>query len=94
MLDERGLEYEVVSYLNGSLTVEVLKKILALLGKSPIEVVRTHEVAYDQYRNRALTDQELIDVIVEHPILLERPIVVVGDRAVIARPCEVLLKLL
>ena len=61
----------------------------------PADILRKGEEVYrQQYAGRSLTDEEWLDVLVAHPILIERPIVVCGDRAVLARPAERILDLL
>ncbi len=90
LLEEAGIEPDVVLYLEHPPTANALKAVLAKLGKSPRELLRKGEEAYkalDLGRDD-LTDKALIDAMVAHPKLIERPIVVRGDRAVLGRPPE------
>ncbi len=94
MLEERGIEPEVVEYLKTPPTRAELKALLAKLGLKPAQVVRTGEELYkEKYRGRELTDEQWLDALVENPVLLERPIVVKGGRAVIGRPPEKVLEI-
>jgi arsenate reductase len=96
LLRERGLEPQVVEYLQTPPTVAELKGLMKKLGLKPVEVVRKSEAEYKAYVNskKDLSDTDWINAIALHPILLERPIVVRGDRAVIGRPTEAVLTLL
>ncbi|MBZ0218514.1 MAG: arsenate reductase (glutaredoxin) [Fimbriimonadaceae bacterium] len=96
LLEERGIEPEVVEYLKGSLSFADVKGVLGMLGVSPRDVMRKGEEPYKSLnlKDQGKTDNELIQAIVDHPILLERPIVVSGGRAVIGRPPENILDLI
>ena len=86
-LDDSGQPYEVVKYLEEIPSADELKDIIRKLDVNPLELVRQHEPIWiDKFKGKSLTDQEIIDVMIAHPILIERPIVVNGDKAVIARP--------
>lgn len=86
---------EVVEYLKTPPTREELLSLLKKLGMKPSEIVRRGEDVFKQhFAGRTLTDEEWLDALVSYPILIERPIVVRGDRAVIARPPEKVLELL
>ena len=95
ILDEHHVQAETIAYLDVPPTVEELKGLMRLLDiDNPRLMMRTGESVYVEL---ALADQEgdaLLRAISRHPILLERPIFVVGDRAIIARPPERLLELL
>ena len=99
ILEERGVEAEYIRYLDQPPSVEDLRRLMTLLGiRDPRAMMRTGEPVYAELQ---LADVEagadgdtLLQAIASHPILLERPIVVVGDRAVIARPPERVLDLL
>lgn len=99
LLEERGIIPEVVEYLNEPPSAETLKNLLSLLNLGARDVMRTKEAAYSNL-GLAQEDNEdrLIAAMVEHPILIERPIVVSqhGDqeRATIGRPPENVLELL
>lgn len=95
ILDERGVEATVVRYLDTPPTEAELRRLMVLLGiDDPRAMMRTGEPLYSELGLEGAGADELLAAIVEHPILLERPIFVVGDRAVIARPPERLLEIL
>jgi arsenate reductase len=88
-LEQSGKEYEIVNYLETAPTYEELEAILKKLHLKPIELVRQKEKVWiDNFKHKSMTDQAVIQAMVSHPILIERPIVIVGDKAVIARPLE------
>ncbi|MDO6461944.1 arsenate reductase (glutaredoxin) [Granulosicoccaceae sp. 1_MG-2023] len=96
LLDENGADYTTVEYLKDTPSREQLENILKLLGYAPRELMRKGEAVYKEKNlsDESLTDDQLIDAMLENPILIERPIVVHGDRAVIGRPPENVLELL
>ncbi len=95
LLEEREVDVEIYEYLKAAPGRDDIERVLTLLGADdPRDMMRTGE---DAYRDLDLADadrNELVDAMVAHPILIERPIVIRGDRAVIARPPERLLELL
>ncbi len=96
LLTEHGVEPQVVRYLDDPPDEDTLARLLDLLGMEPRDLMRRRE---KEYRELGLDDptlgrEELIRAMVEHPRLIERPIVVMGDRAVIGRPPERVLELL
>ena len=95
LVSERGYATELVEYLVTPPGKEELRSLLAKLGMIPLELVRTGEAVFKQnYAGRTLSDEECLDALAAHPLLIERPIVVRGDRAVVARPPEQVLGLL
>jgi arsenate reductase len=95
ILDERAVEAEHVHYLEAPPTIADLQRLMAMLAiDDPRQMMRTGEPVYTELGLENATPDQLLDAITTHPILLERPIFVVGDRAVIARPPERLLELL
>jgi len=96
LLEDRGVQPTLVRYLETPPNAEQLRDLLSKLGISARQLLRTGE---DEYRelnlaNTALSDADLIDAMAAHPRLIERPILVAGDRAVIGRPLENVLELL
>lgn len=95
LLDEQGVDAELFNYLDEAPSRDQIVEVMGLLGiDDPREMMRTKE---DAYREEGLAEADpdrLIDAMVEHPILIERPIVIKDGRAVIARPPEKLLDLL
>ena len=86
---------EVVEYLKTVPTETELAEIVKMLGIRPEELLRKGEVIYkENFKGKSLTDQEWIKAMVENPKLIERPIVIKGDRAVIGRPPELVKELL
>ena len=95
LVSERGYATELVEYLVTPPGKEELRSLLAKLGMKPLELVRTGEAVFKQnYGGRTLSDEEWLDALAAHPLLIERPIVVRGERAVVARPPEQVLGLL
>lgn len=91
----RGIQAEIVEYLKSPPSREELVALIAKLGLPPGDIVRTNEIIFkNEYHGREMSDDDWIDAMIAHPILIERPIVVVGDRAVVARPPERVLELL
>jgi arsenate reductase len=95
ILDERGIDAEHIRYLEEPPTVTDLRELMEMLGTDdPRAMMRTGESVYAELGLEGASPDQLLDAIATHPILLERPIFVVGDKAVIARPPERLLELL
>lgn len=95
LLEARGLGFEVVEYLKMPPGRDELAAVLAKLGMKAEEIVRKGEDVYkSDFQGRSLSEAEWLDALVAHPILIERPIVVCGERAVIGRPPEKVLELL
>jgi arsenate reductase len=89
LLELQGNRFTVIKYLSEPLSKEDITSIIAKLGIAPIELVRQKEKVWiDQFKSSQLSDEDIIEVLVKHPSLIERPIVINGDRAVIARPAE------
>ena len=96
LLESRGLAPTVVRYLETPPDADTLKALLGKLGIAARQLLRTGE---DEYKaldlaNPALSEAQLIDAMVRHPKLIERPILVAGDKAVIGRPPEKVLEIL
>lgn len=85
----------MVEYLKDTPSAEELKDVLHKLGLKPEQVLRKGEQVYkDTYADKGYTDEEWLQIMAENPILIERPIVVKGDKAVIGRPPERVLDIL
>ena len=94
ILRDRGIDADYVRYLEKAPTREELEDVLAKLGTDdPGDIVRTKEPEYEQLGLAGAGRDELLDAMVAHPILIQRPIVIRGDKAVVARPPERLLAL-
>jgi len=95
ILAERGVDAEVVEYLDAPPDRPALERLLRLLGTDdPRAILRQEPPTYDELGLEAADRDAVLDAIAAHPELLQRPIVVVGDRAVVARPPERVLDLL
>ncbi|TMU70619.1 arsenate reductase (glutaredoxin) [Pseudomonas fluorescens] len=96
LLEARGLTPNVVRYLETPLNAAQIKALLSKLGISARQLLRTGEDEYKmlQLADESLSEAQLIDAIAQHPKLMERPILEVGDKAVIGRPPENILELL
>jgi arsenate reductase len=89
ILEEQGKPFNTVEYLKDVPTVEELKNIIQKLKIKPHDLIRTKETVYvENYKGKNLSDEQWIQAMHEHPILIERPIVINGNKAVVARPPE------
>ncbi len=89
LVAEAGIEAEVVNYLETPPSRAELVGLLGKLGMKPSELLRRGEAVFQEhYAGRELSEDEALEALLAHPILMERPIVVHGDRAVVARPPE------
>ncbi len=87
ILETSKADIQIIKYLDAPLKTEKLVKILKLLKIKPIDLIRQNETTWkDHFKDLDFTDDELIEVMVEYPQLIERPIVINGDKAVIGRP--------
>ncbi len=88
-------DVKVINYMKEPFTEDSLTALLKKLAIKPIELVRKNEKEWKElFKDKNLTDTELINVMVAHPKLIQRPIVVNGDKAVICRPLEEINKVL
>lgn len=95
LLRERGIEPRVIEYLQTPPSREELRVLVGKLGIPAEQLVRKGEDAFtSQYAGRSMSEAQWIDAMATHPILIERPVVIRGDRAVIGRPPEKVLEML
>ncbi|HET9441823.1 MAG TPA: arsenate reductase (glutaredoxin) [Acidimicrobiales bacterium] len=95
LLDERGVDANLVQYLHDTPDRAEIERVMGLLGvDDPRAIVRTGEPVYTELGLAGADRDALLDAMVSHPVLIERPIVIRGDRAVVGRPPERLLELL
>ncbi|MBI1373013.1 MAG: arsenate reductase (glutaredoxin) [Phycisphaera sp.] len=96
LLREQGVEPDIVRYLDAPPDADTLRDLLTKLGLAPMDIIRRKEAAFAELRlaDKADDPDALIDAMVAHPILIERPIVVKGKRARLGRPPEKVLELL
>jgi len=85
------LPVNIVKYLDTPLSKDEIKSLIKKLGIKPEQLVRHKEAAWEPYKDKKLTPSQIIAALAKHPQLIERPIVVNGDRAIIARPAELAL---
>lgn len=88
-LEDLKQDFIIRKYLDEPFTKKELEEVIQKLGIKPIELVRTKETIWkEQFKEKDLTDDKIIEAMLENPKLIERPIVVNGNKAVIARPKE------
>jgi len=88
-LDQHNIEYEVVEYLKNNFTADDLRMVINQLGITDIkEMLRTKEKEYKELEIASRTQDEIIDLVVQNPKLVERPIVINNNKAIIARPLD------
>lgn len=87
ILEESGKEFEIMEYMKDSLSVKELKDLIGKLGIQPMDLVRKNETIWkEKFKGKDLSDDQIIKAMHEFPNLIERPIVVNGNKAVIGRP--------
>jgi len=96
LLIEKGIDFEKVNYYIDPFTKKQLKGLLRKLKMRPESLLRKNEAAYKQMNlsNVTLSDDEFINLMIENPDLVQRPIVEVDDKAVVARPVEKVLEII
>lgn len=95
ILEESGKAFDVVKYLEDQINSKELKEIISKLGIKPIDLIRKNEAIWkSDFKDKTLSDQQLIDAMIKHPKLIERPIVVYGTKAVVGRPPESILEII
>jgi arsenate reductase len=96
ILQEHGIQPQIIEYLQHPPSKAQLEKILSLLGIRPRDLIRKKEPEYKQNHldDPQLSNEQLMEAMIQHPKLIERPIVVSGDKAVLGRPPENVLEIL
>ena len=95
ILTDNGIEPEILEYLIDVPTIEELKTVLKKLGLAPIQILRKGEGVFkEKYKGQDLSDDQWLAAMVENPKLIERPIVINGNKAVLGRPPENVLELI
>ena len=88
-MEQEGVAYKIIKYLDADLNEMDLKAIFSKLNYSPIQLVRTKDTLWkEKFEQNLLNDEEIIQIMVQNPQLIERPIVVNGSKAIVARPTE------
>ncbi len=96
ILNDKGVQTTVVEYLSTPPNTTELNEVLNLLGLNPRELMRKHEAPYKENKldNPDLSREQLIQAMIDNPILIERPIIINGNKATIGRPPERVLDIL
>jgi arsenate reductase len=96
LLNERGVDFERLDYFIDPIPRAKLQELLGKMGMAPRDLLRKREKKYKELgmNNPGLSDEAILEALVEHPELIERPIIERGDRAVLGRPVERVLELL
>ncbi len=95
LLYEKSCDPDIFLYLDEKLTKALLKQVLKKLGLNAEQLVRKSETIYkEKYKGKSLSDDEWIEAMIEYPKLIERPIVINGDKAALGRPPEKVLEIL
>jgi len=89
LLKSNELDFEVVEYLKEKLTKNQLQDLINKLGLKPLELVRKNEAIWkENFKDKVLTNNEIVEILSENPTLIERPIIELDNKAVIGRPLE------
>ena len=95
MLESSGKEFEIISYLTTPPTAAELQGVIEKLDIKPIDLVRQKEKTWiDNFKGKNVTDEELIKIMITNPILIERPILISEEKAIIARDEEKIINFL
>lgn len=95
LLNDNHCEIEIVEYLKNVPTKKDIKTLLSKLGLKAVDIVRKKEAIYlEKFKDKKFTNEEWIQILIEYPILIERPIIVDGYKAIIGRPPELVIDLL
>lgn len=95
LLEQSGKVFKVVKYLEDILSEKDLKTLISKLEIKPIDLIRKNEAVWkSDYKGQQLTDEQIIKAMQKHPKLIERPIVVNGNKAVVGRPKELILEII
>lgn len=88
-LEEANVDFEILKYLETPLSESELKEIINLLKISPLELIRkTEKIWKENFKGKDLSDEAIIKAMIDFPKLIERPIIINGDKAVVGRPTE------
>lgn len=96
LIGQRGISPTIIEYLNNPPTSKKLKEILVKLKCTPRDLIRQKEAIYteNELDSRCLSDDDLIGFMIKYPVLIERPIVLANDNAIIGRPPEEVFKII
>lgn len=89
IVEASGKEFEIIKYLENPPTFDELELLLKKLNYQPLDLVRQKESIWtERFKGKKLSNEEIIKALVENPILIERPIIILKDKAIVARPTE------
>lgn len=90
MMQDAGVDFEAINYYTDLISKEKLQELLRKMGLTPRELLRTKERVYKELKlaDKGISDEEILDLMVQHPDLIQRPILEKGSRAILARPAE------
>lgn len=89
IVEASGKEFEIIKYLENPPTYDELELLLKKLNYQPLDLVRQKESIWtERFKGKKLSNEEIIKALVENPILIERPIIILKDKAIVARPPE------
>lgn len=95
IIEESGKKFEIIEYLKETLSYQDVLNIIKLLNINPIDLVRKNEAIWKQnFKNKKLSDKEIINALKDFPILIERPIVINKNKGMIGRPPENIVSIL
>ena len=95
LVKDKVEEMEIIEYLKEPPTVEELKQVIEQLGISPLDLIRKNETIFkEKFKGKSFSDAEWTQIMVNHPKLIERPIVINGKKARVGRPPEKVLEIL
>ena len=93
-IKDKNINPTIKLYLQEDITEKEIKNIVKMLGIKPIELVRQQEEEFKSYKNKDLDDEEVFNLLIKYPKLIERPIVVSDNRAILSRPPEKVLDII
>lgn len=94
-LEQSNIAFKIIKYLDQPPSYDELSDIIKKLGINPMELVRTNEAVWkENYKGKELSDKQLIQAMIENPKLIQRPIVINAEKAVVARPTDKIEKIL
>lgn len=95
ILENEGKTFEVIKYLETIPSQKELARIVSLLGIAPIDLVRKNEAIWkSDFKGKTLSDSQIIDAMIAHPKLIERPIIINENKAIIGRPPSAILDII
>lgn len=95
ILEASGKAFDIIKYLEEKLNVDQLKTIISKLGIKPLDLIRKNEAIWkSDYKGKTLSDQQILEAMVANPKLIERPIIINGNKAVVGRPPETIIEII